>query len=168
MPKFQPILAKLGESWEVSSSLVSGLEEFTCAVYGRKRFSGVDKLRYELIKEKCSSKDGSIKLHKNVDLSVLPPCSRVFIHQIHRANYQMCIWRNAHIPIHDVPSPADGHGWKQIDGHLKPLWFEGDFVPQVVVDTVTDDNQDLSDSDDNPEDYFMGDEYDASDSGDEL
>ena len=62
----------------------------------------------------------------------------------------------------------DGNDWKQVDGHLEPLWFEGDFLPQVDVDTITDDNQGLSDSDDNPEEYFMDDEYDESDSGDEL
>ena len=80
----------------------------------------------------------------------------------------MCILKNAHLLILDVPSTVDGNDWKQVDGHLEPLWFEGDFLPQVDVDTITDDNQGLSDSDDNPEEYFMDDEYDESDSGDEL
>ena len=48
------------------------------------------------------------------------------------------------------------------------LWFEGDFVPLVVVDNVTDDNQDKGDSDGNLEDDFVDDGYDESSSGDAL
>ena len=58
MPKFQPILAKISESWEISPSLVSGLKEFTCAVYGRKRLSRVDKLCYVLIKKSVAQRMG--------------------------------------------------------------------------------------------------------------
>ena len=48
------------------------------------------------------------------------------------------------------------------------LWFEGDFVRLVVVDNVTDDSQDISDSDGNLEDDFVDDGYDESNSRDEL
>ena len=48
MPKFEPVLAQLGDSWEVSDDLFTGLEEFTCAVYGKPRFSEVDDLRYSI------------------------------------------------------------------------------------------------------------------------
>ena len=173
-PKFQPILAQLGESWEPSPSLVSGLEEFTCVLYGRKKFTSVDKLRYALIKEKCGSDNGSIKLRKNVDLSILPPCSRVLLQHIRRANYQMCINRNAHIPVADVPSPTDGHGWQLVDGNLEPLWFDGEIVPPVVVENAGDDNQELTDSENDSEDEASDEDYlpdavdDDSDSADEF
>ena len=111
---------------------------------------------------------GTSSFINNVDLSVLPPCPCVSFHHIRRANYQMCIWRNAYIPVLDVPSPVDGHGWQLVSGHLEPLWIDGNFVPQVVVDSVIDDNQDKQDFDDNPEEYFMDDVHDESDSGDEL
>ena len=160
-PKFQPILAQLGESWEPSPSLISGLEEFTCVLYG-------------LIKEKCGSENGSIKLRKNVDLSILPPCSRVLLQHIRRANYQMCINRNAHIPVADVPSPTDGHGWQLVDGNLEPLWFDGEIVPPVVVENAGDDNQELTDSENDSEDEASDEDYlpdavdDDSDSADEF
>ena len=164
-PKFQPVLAELGESLEVSPSLVSGLEEFTCSLCGRKRFKSVDKLRYTLIKEKCLSDDGTIKFSKNVDLSVLPPCSKVLLEHIRRVNYQMCIWRRSHIPVVDVPSPSDGHGWQMVGGQLEPLWFEGDLVPPVVVENAADDDENPSDTDDDASDEQIPDDiYDDSDS----
>ena len=154
-PKFQGILVQLGKDWKASSSLIRGLEEFICALYGRKRFSSVDKLRYALVTEKCASDDGSIKLNKNLDLSILPPCSRALLQHILRANYQMAIWRRAHIPVHDIPSPVDDHGWQLVDGNLEPLWFTGDFVPQLVADghdvaddLSGDDGDDHDDDDD--------------------
>ena len=167
-PKYQPILAQLGACWDPSPSLVCGLEEFTCVLYGRKKFTSVDKLRYALIKEKCGSEDGFVKLRKNVDLSTLPPCSRALLQHIRRANYQMCINRNAHVPVLDVPSPTEGHGWQMVDGNLEPLWFDGDLVPPVVVDNA-DDNQGNSDSEEDTADEDLS-RYDVedSDSADEF
>ena len=48
-PRFQRVLAKLGEEWCVSEEVVSGLEAFTCAIYGRSRVTSVDELRCVLI-----------------------------------------------------------------------------------------------------------------------
>ena len=50
LPKFQPIVSKLGLEWEVFVELFAGLEEFTCAIYGRPMFKEIDRLRYTLIK----------------------------------------------------------------------------------------------------------------------
>ena len=111
---------------------------------------------------------GTSSFINNVDLSVLSPCPCVFLQHIRRANYQMCIWRDAYIPLLDVLSPVDGHGWQLVSGHLEPLWIDGDVVTQVVVDSVIDDNQDMSDFDDNPKEHFMDDVYYESDSGDQL
>ena len=55
-PRFQGVLAKLGEQWYVSEEVISGLEAFTCAIYGRSRVTSVDELRCILIREKCESK----------------------------------------------------------------------------------------------------------------
>ena len=172
-PKYQRILSQLGESWDASENLLSGLEEFTCALYGRQRFRSIDKLRYTLVKEKCTSEDGSIKINKNIQLSSLPPCSRALVQHIHRANYQMAIWRRAHIPVLDIPSPTDNHGWQMNDGTLEPLWFQGDFVPLVVADSVacdvTEENSD-SDSDEDIGDELSVDDLfaDSSDSDNDI
>ena len=80
------------------------------------------------------------------------------------------------IVLASLYAPWDGIKWKI---SLLPLyqllvWQTARRRPDeiisllVVVDTVTDGNQDWSDSDDNPEDYFINDENDESDSGDEL
>ena len=55
-PRFQGVLAKLGEQWYVSEEVISGLEALTCAIYGRSRVTSVDELRCILIREKCESK----------------------------------------------------------------------------------------------------------------
>ena len=57
-PRFQRVLAGLGEEWTVSDEMIDDLEIFTCAIYGKCRSHSVDDVRSSLIKEKCSMKDG--------------------------------------------------------------------------------------------------------------
>lgn len=76
----------------------------------------MDKLRFRMVKEKCDPAKESIKLNRNVDLSLLPPCSLSLAQHIRRANYQMALWRHAHIPVLQIPSPTDGHGWQLVNG----------------------------------------------------
>ena len=107
-----------------------------------------------MIKEKCSSEDGSIKLNQNVDLSTLPPCSRVLLQHIHRANYQMAIWRRADVPVVDAPPPTV-HSWTIVDVKLEPRWSKGEFIPQIVADQISD----ASDSDDSNDDSHLYGDY---------
>ena len=44
-PRFQNVLAKLGEEWDVSDDVIAGLEAFTCVIYGRSRVTSVDELQ---------------------------------------------------------------------------------------------------------------------------
>ena len=145
LPKFQPILAELGREWEITEELFAGLEEFTCAIYGRPRLKSIDSLWFTLIKEKCGD-DDKLHLGHNVDLATLPPCRGVLQQHIRRVNYQVAIWRRAHIAVADVPSPNDGHGWTLNSGHLEPLWVDGPILPEVLVDEV--EGLDSGDSDD--------------------
>ena len=90
IPKFQPILAELGRELEVPEELFVGLEELTCAIYGRPRFKSVDTLRFTLIKEK--SGDGNeLQIGRNIDLATLPPCRAALQQHIRRVNYQVAI-----------------------------------------------------------------------------
>ena len=57
MPNFIPVFSSLGDTWEISDDLIKDLEKFTCAMYGRSRFTSVDELRYFLNKEKCTTGD---------------------------------------------------------------------------------------------------------------
>ena len=76
IPRYQTILTELGKAWQVSNTLLRGLEEFTCALYGHKRFTSVNKLRFMIIKEKCMTTAGNIKINHNIDMSLLPPSPR--------------------------------------------------------------------------------------------
>lgn len=144
-PRYQTILTELGKAWQVSNTLLRGLEEFTCALYGRKRFTSVNKLRFNIIKEKCMTTAGNIKINHNIDMSLLPPSSRALEQHVRRANYQMALWRRSHVPIFDPPSPTDGQGWHLVEGKLEPLWYDGDSIPQHLVDNLSD--EDLEDDD---------------------
>ena len=150
LPKYQPILADLGREWQVTEELFDGLEEFTCAIYGRPKFKSVDSLRYTLIKEKCCGDDG-LHLGRNVDLATFPPYRGALQQHIRRVNFQVAIWRRADLPIVEVPSPTDGHGWTlNHAGHLEPLWVDGPVLPGVLADEVDriDMDDTLDDSDD--------------------
>ena len=72
-----------------------------------------------------------------MDLSILPPCSCALLQLIRRVNYQKAIWRRANIVVVDAPFAVDGYGWLMAAGYLEALWFDGDVVPQVVVDVDT-------------------------------
>ena len=49
----------------------------------------------------------------------------------------MAIWRHVNEPIIEVPSATDGHGWTIIDGEMVPLWYEGNCLPQILVEDST-------------------------------
>jgi len=42
LPKFRPVLARLGATWDIPHELKQDLEEFTYATYSRSRFKNVD------------------------------------------------------------------------------------------------------------------------------
>ena len=161
MPKFELVLAQLGDSWEVSDDLFTGLEEFTCAVYGKPRFSEVDDLRYSILKGKCNE-DGRLDPANNIDIGTLPPCRKSLRQHIKRANYQTCIWKRAHVSDPIIPTPTEGHGWVLIDSKMEPLWTEEDILPQELADILEEAMQ--SDDDSEPEDPEFVESDDSSES----
>lgn len=80
-------------------------------------------------------------------------------------NYQVGIWKKAHIANPDIPDAGDGHGWALVNQKLEPLWYEGCVLPQQLTDiaesvNTSDDGDDESDDDDSiPEEqeYLPGD-----------
>ena len=92
-----------------------------------------------------------MNLSKNVGLCSLPPCRKALVQHIHRVNYQMGIWRRANTPIIEVPRPTDGHGWTVNDvGQMMPVWYEGECLPNILVDDES--FLDVDESDDEYED----------------
>jgi len=47
-----PVRTKVGDTCEVKDDVIDKLESFTCCLYGRPRFSKVDDLRYQMLKER--------------------------------------------------------------------------------------------------------------------
>jgi hypothetical protein len=97
-------------------------------------------LRYHLLREKCPEEVVMDPNH-NVDLASLPPCRKSLKQHARRANFQTAIWKRAHIPVPEVPSPTDGHGWVMNDGVLEPLWTAKEeelVLPQPIIDGLTD------------------------------
>lgn len=138
-------LNTLGQSWIISDDELEALEYFTCAVYGRtKQASMVNDLRLIHINEICAKENSQIP-SSNVDMGSLPPCKRSLKQHIQRVNYQVGIWRRAHIPNPTIPKASPAHGWKMEDGILQPIWYEGEILPKELVDIVQD-TQDDSDS----------------------
>ena len=152
-PRYVRLLSKLGDSWDVSDDLIEGLDAFTCAIYGRPRVSKVDDLRLIRMNELCS-KDDIITPSKNVDMATLPPCRRSLVQHIKRVNYQVAIWKRAHVPEPDLPGATMGHGWTLVDGILEPLWYEGEILPQQLTDIANPRHSEASDDegDDDSED----------------
>lgn len=55
-----------------------------------------------------------------------------------------------HITDPDIPLATDGHGWTMVDGKMEPLWYDGDVLPQQLIDIVegsSTDDEDKSDDD---------------------
>lgn len=65
----------LGNSSHISSELLSDLERFVCAVYGKKTCLDINKDRYDLFKLIFHPKSrGILSSGDGADLSLLPPC----------------------------------------------------------------------------------------------
>ena len=114
-------------------SLYKDIEKFTCGMYGKPHYTSVDVLRHDPLREKCEAPDGTINVDRRIDLCQLPPCKKALTQHTRRANYQVAIWKRAHIAKPSVPKPTEGHGWTYVDGKLQPLWFEGPFGPNDVT-----------------------------------
>ncbi len=147
-PHFTASLSTLGDNWTVNDDLMNTFDAFTCIVYGNTRIKSVDKIRYVKINDLCSAE--GILPTKNIDLGSLPPSRKSLEQHLLRANYQVAIWKNSHIPNPQIPC-AEGHGWMNVDGRLEPKWFEGDMLPQLLIDHC-DSDEESADENDNSDD----------------
>ena len=141
----------LGDTWDVSDDDINDLESFTCAIYGRaSKVSKVDDLRYIRINEICTKENNNVPIG-TVDMATLLPCRRSLTQHIRRVNHQVGIWKRAHIAKPSIPKASQGHGWEENGGHMEPVWYEGDALPQDLVD-IAQRESDAVNSDDNDSD----------------
>lgn len=146
MVHFETQLARLGDSWAVPSDLFDALDTFTCALYGRPGIRHVDELRYLKLNELGSEEQ--LNTSRNIDISTVPPCRKSLEQHIRRVNYQVAIWKHSHVTNPDIPAAYDGHGWTLIEGKLEPLWYDGEALPQLVLDISQQATDSISDEDD--------------------
>jgi hypothetical protein len=116
------------------------MEAFTCLLYGGKEVSCVNDLRYNKIRGKCCSTGETFDASKNIDLGVLPPCRNCLREHLKRVNYQVGIWKRAHIAKPVYPEPTHDNGWQCVDGMIEPKWVSGDFIPQQLADVLVEEN----------------------------
>lgn len=104
----------------------------------------MDEYRVIMMKEKCDDKP--ITVSRNIDMGTLPPCRKCLIQHIKRVNFQVAVWKNAHIAMPNMPVNMENHGWTRTDGNMEPLWIEGDILPQqlfgILEETLEADSDD--------------------------
>ena len=92
-----------------------------------------------------------------MDLASVPPCRKSLVQHIRRVNYQVGIWKHAHVPNPNIPLPTENIGWTLVDAKLEPPWFDGDALPKILVGiwqrSETDDDNDGDDDDDDDENF---------------
>ena len=72
--KFNAMLARLGDNWEILDDMLWDAEELTCVLFGKPRFKSVNELRFHLLKAKRHS-EGKITNNTNIEITNMPPCS---------------------------------------------------------------------------------------------
>ena len=112
----------LGNDEFVDDVLLKKIEMFVCHLYGNKKCSSINQLRYQLY---CQ---GGGKM----PCELLPPCDNVLQLHVERANYQARIWKNSLHPMFNVLDPV-GHGWCLDDeGKIDINWMDCKPAPEEV------------------------------------
>ena len=62
--------------------------------------------------------------------NLIPDESSVLEH-LKRANLQAFIWKQCTSQDMVIP-PVEGHGWKDEDGQIKPVWYLNDQLPPCL------------------------------------
>ena len=57
-----------------------------------------------------------------------------------RVNYQVGIWKRAHIAKPVYPEPTHDNGWQCVDGMIEPKLVSDDFIPQQLADVLVEEN----------------------------
>ncbi|KAK6184936.1 hypothetical protein SNE40_007284 [Patella caerulea] len=149
---YQESFAQVGNSWDIEDSLFDILEQFTCLLYNNSRIQKVNQLRFLDLQAKC---DGHISTG-NIDISSLPPSKSSLSQHIKRVNYQVCIWKLAHVAKPFIPKASDGHGWTIENGEMRPKWMDKSVMPREMVDILEETNYESdSESDSNECDTFV-------------
>jgi len=128
---FSTALAQLSKDFGVSQETMDNIETYVCHLYGSKKITSIDELRYAIF---CAKKG-------NIESQNLPPCQNTLRKHIIRANYQATIWSRAVESDPKIPSP-EKHGWllsKDVDGitTLDIDWMDCSPAPDSVLEFLS-------------------------------
>lgn len=142
-------LSKLGDTWALSDDVISGLERLVCRLYGSQKINDVNECRYLKLTSACCSDDLNV-VHptKKFDTALIPPCKSSLIEHCKRAHYQVAQWKRSHIQFPLIPGPLTDNGWcLDSHGHLVPVWYTGQMLPQSIINELPADKDDEEDED---------------------
>ena len=158
-PEYWQAFKDLGNHAFPPDELTKPLESFVCAMYGKKSYCSVNKLRHDLAMLKFRASHGVLSSFEGTDLCFLPPCSDSLKQHIKRSNYQSYIWKNANIAFQELPSLLES-GWTKESGTLEILWNESNIVPPELESVATKigntEENDDRDGDDRESDNDIG------------
>ena len=164
---YQDAFAVMSRGTEVSDATRTTLLNFTAKIYGAKENTSLNKCRYQKFIQaygpKGQGKNPLANL-RGIDASGLPPCEDEVITHIKRASFVANIWATAdqsHIEQH----PTEENGWQLVDNQYKPIWFEGEQLPESLIPQ----EEELDETDKEAEDDLeiaSSDEEDSSDEDD--
>ena len=128
--KFEQLFYDIGLLPTNTAPMIVLLNEWSCSMYGRKKFTNVDDARLEIFLQKY--KNNTITSVKKLDGYILPPCSRVLLQKIKKTQL---ITRCLLSATEQTPPPErpENNCWELDDNGYKILWFESTATPNIVV-----------------------------------
>ncbi|GFR74341.1 DNA damage-inducible protein DIN7 [Elysia marginata] len=133
------LFSRFGTSLVVSYDDCLLLESFVCKLHGKTLHTSVNKVRYDIVRQRFKGKKASISCNGGIDLCQMPPCNQVLLLHIQRANFQTLIWRNPVFQNPVIPKPEE-NGWQRNSVHeLEVQWYKDNFIPDELTKIVADD-----------------------------
>ena len=102
-----------------------------CHLYGKPNYN--NRLRYDIVRQKYLLKrQNPLSSIHGLDISLLSPCQQALRMHILRANYQAMIWRQADIPLPEIPEPLS-HGWTKSANRVLSIDLCTDFLNSLLI-----------------------------------
>ena len=119
-------LLELGNSEHVSKETLENVRLCFCMLYDTKtETSDINYLRYHLFCRKQAKNEALPPTDDSLDLHTM------------RCNFQTLIWKNALVPMFDIPSPVDKGWYLDEDEMLRPKLMKKDPASQSLIETIT-------------------------------
>ncbi len=103
--------------------LVTGVQEFVCALYGKPAAKNVNALRHQLFASTRAAADSRR----------LPPSKNALWHHVQRANFQCYVWKQACTQGAELANP-EGHGWRVQSSECTIVWSSQLPAPNALME----------------------------------